>query len=120
MSKKPKPLDGRQEVMRIVAESAAERGQHFFYVLIREPLTPLERGEKYEDPLSEALGDLGKVVGGGSQLGENNSIEFCGVDIVVNDRNLGLKAILDCLRSCGAGDNTIIEEYKPEFNELTI
>lgn len=105
MSKTPKSLDGRQKVLRGIAESAAVRGQHFFYVLIREPLSPLERG---------------KVVGGGSQLGENNTIEFCGVDIVVNDRNLGLKVIRKCLRACGAGNNTVIEEYEPEFNELTI
>ena len=52
-------------------------------------------------------------------MGEN-TIEFCGVDIVVNDRNLGLKIIRKCLRACGAGNNTVIEEYEPEFNELTI
>jgi hypothetical protein len=117
---KKKQLDGRQKVMREFAEAAAERGQHFFYVLIREPLAPLERGDKYEDPLAEALGELGEVTGGGSQLGEGNSIEHCGVDVVVNDRNHGLKVIRKCLRACGAAENTVIEEYVPEFNELTL
>jgi len=59
---KKKKLDGRQKVMRDFALAAAERGQYFFYVLIREPLAPLDRGNKYEDPLAEALGEVGEVV----------------------------------------------------------
>lgn len=120
MAKKQQQLDGRQKVMRDFAEAAADRGQHFFYVLIREPLAPLERGEKYEDPLTEALGKLGEVTGGGSQLGEGNTIEYCGLDVVVNHRDRGLKVIRKCLRACGASDDTVIEEYVPEFSELTL
>lgn len=117
MAKKWKQLDGRQEVMRGFAEAAAERGQHFFYVLIREPLGPMDRGEKYEDPLNDALGE---VTGGGSQLGEGDTIAFCGLDVIVNHRENGLKVIRECLRSCGAPSNTIIEEYVPEFAELRL
>ena len=120
MVKKRKQLDGRQEVMLGFAEAAAERGQHFFYVLIPEPLGPMDRGEKYEDPLSDALGELGEVTGGGSQLGEGDTIAFCGLDVVVNDRDRGLKVIRECLRSCGAPEDTIIEEYVPEFAELRL
>ncbi len=89
MAKEQKQLDGRQEVMLGFAEAAAERGQHFFYVLIPEPMGPMDRGEKYEDPLSDALGELGEVTGGGSQLGEGDTIAFCGLDVVVNDRERG-------------------------------
>jgi hypothetical protein len=120
LAKKQKQLDGRQEVMRGFAESAAERGQHFFYVLIHEPLGPMARGEKYEDPLNDALGELGEVTGGGSQLGEGDTIAFCGLDVVVNHRENGLKVIRECLRSCGAPSNTIIEEYMPDFAELRL
>jgi hypothetical protein len=120
LAKKRKQLDGRQEVMRGFAEAAAERGQHFFYVLIREPLGPMDRGAKYEDPLKDALGELGDVTGGGSQLGEGNSIAFCGLDVVVNHRERGLKVIRESLSSCGARPDTIIEEYVPEFAELRL
>ena len=120
LSKKRKKLDGRQEVMLGFAEAAAERGQHFFYVLIHEPLGPMDRGEKYEDPLNDALGELGEVTGGGSQLGEGDSIAFCGLDVVVNHRENGLRVIRECLRSCKAPSNTIIEEYAPEFAELPL
>jgi len=70
LAKKEEQLDGRQKVMLDFAEAAAERGQHFFYVLIPESLGPIDRGEKYEDPLIDALGELGQVTGGGSQMGE--------------------------------------------------
>ncbi|MFO0865147.1 MAG: hypothetical protein U0744_10940 [Gemmataceae bacterium] len=120
MPKKRKRLDGRQQVMRDMAEAASDRGQHFFYVLIREPLGPMDRGDKYEEPLAAALGHLGDVTGGGSQLGEGNSIEYCGIDIVVNDRDRGLEAIRKCLRTCGAPDDTVIEEYIPVFQELRL
>jgi hypothetical protein len=120
MAEQRKQLDGRQEVMLGFAEDAAERGQHFFYVLIRQPLGPIDRGWKYEDPLDEALGDLGEVTGGGSQLGDGDAIEFCGLDVVVNDRERGLKVIRECLRSCGAPADTVIEEYLPEFKQLPL
>jgi hypothetical protein len=113
-------LDGRQQVMRDFALAAADRGQHFFYILLREGLTPIERGQKYEDALRDALGELGEVTGGGSQMGEGKSIAFCGVDVVVNDRDRGLRVIRNCLRSRGAGNNTIIEEYVPTFRELRL
>jgi len=70
--------------------------------------------------LSDSLGDLGEITGGGSQLGENGAIEFCGIDLVVNDRERGLAVIRNCLRKCGAPLNTIVEEYIPQFRALSI
>ena len=106
--------------MHDFARAAADRGQHFFYVLIRESIGPEDRGEKYEDPLAQALRSFGKVTGGGSQMGEGNSIAFCGIDIVVNDREVGLEIIRNCLRRCDAPSDTVIEEYIPEFTELRL
>ena len=120
MAKKRKQLDGRQEVMLGFAEAAAERGQHFFYVLIPGPLGPMDRGERYEDAMSDALGEVGEVTGGGSQMGEGDTIAFCGLDAVVNNRERGLEVIRECMRSCGAPPDTIIEEYVPEFAELRL
>jgi hypothetical protein len=120
LARKNKKVDGRKKVMLDFAKAAAERGQHFFYVLIHESLGPMDRADKYEEPLSEALGELGEITGGGSQLGDGNTIAFCGLDVVVNDRDRGLKVIRECLRTCGAPANTIIEEYVPEFNELRL
>jgi hypothetical protein len=102
------------------AQDAAELGQHFFYILIPEPLGPLDRGEKYEDPLIAALGDLGEVTGGGSQMAPEGGVAFCGVDVIVNQRDRGLEVIRECLRACGAPSDTIIEEYVPRFAELRL
>lgn len=113
-------LDGRQQVMCDFAEASADEGRHFFYVLLHAPLGPIERGEKYEGPLNNALGELGEVMGGGSQMGEGDTIPFCGLDVVVNHRDHGLRVIRECLRSCGAGPDTIIEEYVPKFCELPL
>ena len=120
LPKKRKQLDGRQKVMRDHAEAAAERGEHFFYVRIPENIFPIERGDKYEDPLATALGPLGEITGGGSQLGEGKTIEYCGIDVVVNDRDRGLKVIRQSMQSCGAPAGTIIEEYLPEYRELPL
>ncbi len=53
-------------------------------------------------------------------MGEGNTIAFCGLDVVVYNRERGLKIIRDCLRACGAPTDTIIEEYIPEFCELPL
>jgi len=60
----------------------------FVYVKIPGHVEPMERGEKIEDPLQEALArsGFGNITGGGSQLSEEDSegrrsIEFCGIDV---------------------------------------
>src|SRR5664279_2783443 len=97
-------LDGRQETLLGFAEDAQERGNVFFYVRIPEDVQPIERGERYEDPLQAALNaeDLGKVTGGGSQMGEGKSIAFCGLDVEVYDRDRGIALIRSVMRRLGA------------------
>lgn len=117
---KPSPeIAGRVEFMRDLAEAAQERGEVFFYIRIPEPLSPAERGDKYEDPLFDVLtdADLGKVTGGGQQLGEGNSIVYCGVDVVVRDRVKGLDVIRKFLKQVRAPRGTVIEEFLPKFQE---
>lgn len=116
----PKKLEGRRAVMAEFAEAAAKRGEHFFYIRIQEPLNPKARASKYEDTLKDALGELGRVTGGGSQLNEGNTIEYCGIDVVVADRHHGLKLIRKIMKSCGAPAGTIIEEYLPLFREMLL
>ena len=113
-------LDARQETLRDFAIDASERGRHFFYVRIPESLGPIARGEKYEGPLCQAIGDEGEVTGGGSQLGDGDSIEFCGIDVEVNDRIRGLAIIRKVMRTSGAPAQTIIEEYVPKYQELPL
>jgi hypothetical protein len=115
----PPEFQGRGEVMLGFAKSAALDGKHFFYIRIPEPIDPFERCDRYEDPLGAALAaaGLGDVTGGGSQLGGGNSIEYCGIDVVVTDRNRGLAFIRETMQQLGASPATAIEEYLPAYRE---
>lgn len=110
------PYEGREAVMYDFACSAAEDGNHFLYVLIPGDIRPIERGDRFEDPIQESLSaaDLGKVTGGGSQRGEGNTIEYCGIDVVVYDLNRGIQHLKEELARLGAPPNTVIEQYLPE------
>jgi hypothetical protein len=48
---------------------AKDPAPHFVYLKIPEPLMPLDRDSKYEDPIDAALGER----------------QFCGIDINVTD-----------------------------------
>lgn len=64
---------------------------HFVYAKMWEAIQPIARGERYEDPLQDALeaAGLGEISGGGSSFDREHGIEFVGVDIDL--------ASLDCL-----------------------
>jgi hypothetical protein len=105
--------------MRGMAQRIWDRGQFFFYIRIPEPLYPEERGEKYEEPIAEALraARLGKVSGGGQQLGEDKSIVYFAVDVELRQRGRGLGVLRAILARLGAPTGTVIEEFIPEVQE---
>jgi hypothetical protein len=118
----PPEFAGRGEIMLGFAESAAADGHFFFYIRIPASVGPLDRGDLYEDPLQDALSeaDLGEITGGGSQLGDGNSIAYCGLDVVVTDRDRGLALIRETMQRLGAPPDTVIEEYLPTYREHPI
>ena len=67
---------------------------------------PLDRGEYFEDPLHDALqsSGLGEVTGGGTQLAdEPDGIEFCDVEIMVNEASdATVKTVIETLEQLGA------------------
>ena len=69
-----------------------------------EHVEPVDRGERYEDPLDDALrgAGLGTVTGGGSQLGELGEIEFADVEIEVANVDAALPVIIEHLERAGA------------------
>ena len=78
-----------------------EEEAELVYVMIPEGLMPIDRGDRYEDPIDDELqaAGLGYVSGGGSSLGDERPdgtrpIDYCGVDVEAND----LEAVLDLLR----------------------
>jgi hypothetical protein len=116
----PSPeIANRVQHMQGMAEEAWDQGLFFFYIRIPEPLLPADRGMKYEDPLADVLraAQLGEVTGGGQQLGEGNSIVYCGVDVILSERVRGLEVLREALFQLGAPSNTVIEEFIPVFTE---
>jgi len=80
--------------LRAVSDKAGgqEPLPDLIYVLLPEALDPIDRGEKYENPISFELSrqSLGEISGGGSQLGNEkpdgtSEIIFCGIDIDTYD-----------------------------------
>ncbi len=88
----------------------------FVFVRIPESLEPLERADKYEDPLEESLtsSGAGVLTGGGAMLSApdadgHREIEWCGIDIDLFDFDSGLELIRTELKRLGAPQGTILE-----------
>ena len=110
------PYEGREAVMYDFACSAVEDENHFVYILIPGDIRPVERCDRFEDPLQDSLSasGLGEVTGGGSQLGEGDTVEYCGIDIIVYDLDRGIQHLKGELCRLGVPPNTVIEQYLPE------
>jgi hypothetical protein len=122
MADPPADMRARVDVLTGYAEEAAGRGEHLFYIRIPASIQPLERGERFEDPLQQALeaASIGEVAGGGSQLGDDDTIVYCGIDVIVRNRDEGLRLIRRSMRESGAPPGTVIEEFVPEWAELQV
>jgi hypothetical protein len=75
------------------------------FATLNARLQPIDRGERYEDPLIVALNGrvFYDIVGGGSQLlAGGNEIEYCCIDIDIHDLTQALPLITDTLTDAGA------------------
>ncbi len=95
---------------------ASKKQTVFVFVKIPEPMMPIERSEKYEDPLDSSLkqAGIGKVTGGGSQLGDpdrdgKREIEWVGIDVDLTDLAIGLPLLKAELKRLGAPVETTME-----------
>jgi hypothetical protein len=74
------------------------------YAQLNGRIMPLNRGERYEDPLDEALVEngFGQVTGGGTKQSEGGEIEYCGIDLDLFDVPHGVPFICEFLAQRGA------------------
>lgn len=68
-------------------ESKGKKDPEYIVVTINARIQPIHRGEIYEDPLDEILSinKVGEVSGGGTLQSQSGEIEYCDVEIKVND-----------------------------------
>lgn len=84
------------------------------FARIDDPLMPLERGRKYEDPLNRALlqAGLGRVTGAGSVQGLDSSIEWISLDLQLTDLDEALEFTRAHLRELGAPRGSVLKFKK--------
>ena len=77
---------------------------HRVVARLYEHIEPIDRGERYEDPLHDALETKGsgRVTGGGSQLDETGAISYVDIEIEVADLAETLQVVVDTLEAAGA------------------
>jgi hypothetical protein len=76
----------------------------FAYAQLNARIMPMDRGERFEDPLMEALekNGFGEVTGGGTLQDASGEIEYCGIDLDLFDVPKGVPFICEFLTKCGA------------------
>jgi hypothetical protein len=77
---------------------------HVVVARLYEHIGPIDRGERYEDPLHAVLESkgLGQVTGGGSQLNELGGIEFADLEIELADLDGAVQVVTTTLEGAGA------------------
>src|SRR5687768_15581973 len=92
----------------------------FIIARLYEHVEPIDRGERYEDPLDAALeaAKLGRVTGGGSQLNESGRIDFAELEIELSNLDDALTTVISALEAAGAPagseilqDGTVLREF---------
>jgi hypothetical protein len=97
----------------------------FIVATINARIQPLHRGEIYEDPLNEVLAknSIGEVSGGGTLQSESGEIDYCDIEIEVNnsdDETISL--IKSTLEHIGVpkGSKIIVEATNTEIEFGTL
>lgn len=83
---------------------------HVVVARLYEHVEPIDRGERYEDPLQAVLeqASLGRVTGGGSQLNELGGIDYADVEIELANLDEALRLVVDTLEQAGASQGAEI------------
>ena len=77
---------------------------HVILARLYEHIEPIDRGERYEDPLDAVLAqtNIGRVTGGGSQLNELGGIQYADIEIELSNLDGALSVVVDALEKAGA------------------
>jgi hypothetical protein len=75
---------------------------------VYEYIEPIDRGDRYEDPLHAVLESkgIGRVTGGGSQLNELGGIDFADIEIELANLDDALAVVTEALENAGAPEGS--------------
>jgi hypothetical protein len=92
---------------------------HLVIARLYEYIEPIDRGNRYEDPLQAALeaAHAGAVTGGGSQLSESGGIEFADVEIELANLDAAIDLAASTLEAAGAPQGS---EIRHEDNVVRV
>jgi hypothetical protein len=93
------------------AEDRMPANRHHVTVTINEHVEPIDRFERYEDPLTNTLGERGEVSGGGSMLNAEREIVFVDIELELADLDGSLDMVRHKLNEIGVpkGSRLVIE-----------
>jgi hypothetical protein len=100
---------------------AAVPSTHFVFAKVMDPVSPLERASKYEDPLDQALQEkkLGGVTGGGTSMAKDGGIEWVGIDLDLVDLEGAVEFSRAKLRDLGAPEGSVLE-YQADGKKVRV
>ena len=95
---------------------------HLVLARLYEYIEPIDRGDRYEDPLHDALekAGIGRVTGGGSQLDELGGITFVDLEIELANLDGAPQVVVEALEAAGApqgselllaSDESVLREF---------
>ena len=95
---------------------------HLVLARVYEHIEPIDRGDRYEDPLQATLEKMGigRVTGGGSQLDELGGITYADIEIELANVDEALRIVAEALEAAGApqgseliqaSDNRVLREF---------
>jgi hypothetical protein len=98
---------------------------HLVLARVYEHIEPIDRGDRYEDPLQAVLEKtgIGRVTGGGSQLNELGGIAYADVEIELANLDEALEIVAEALERAGAPQGSELiraadERVLREFGKL--
>jgi hypothetical protein len=95
---------------------------HLVLARLYEHLEPIDRGNRYEDPLQEALAanSLGQVTGGGTQLGADGAIAYADIEVELANLDGALRTAAEALEAAGApqGSELILADDSSVLREF--
>jgi hypothetical protein len=111
----------RERRKRIERAALAARMPYAVFARIPDPVLPMVRGRKYEEPLDQSLvsAKLGMVTGGGTQTDKNGKVAWVGLDIALADLEDALQFTRQRLREYGAPAGSVLE-YRVGDQKVTV